>query len=122
MAQWLNIPLTIRDIILELLDDDTWRDQHLSSVSSVWQFIMVNGSRQRRRQGGTIVLRSPTDNFSQIYRTRGLTMATLQQLTEHHVRWKIRPSQYDHVQIIPNIRDYPRIVNPLHHLELENIL
>ena len=122
MAQWVNIPLTIRDIILEFLDDDIWRDQHLSSVSNGWQFIMVNGRRQRRRQGGTIVLRSPTDNFSEIYRTRGLTMATLHQLAEHYARWKIRPSQYDHVQIIPNIQDYPRIVNPFHHFELENIL
>ena len=121
MAQGLNIPLAIWDSILQWLDDDTWRDQHLSSVSSVWQFIMVNGSRQRRRQGGTIVLSSPTDNFSQMYRTRGLTMGTLQQLAEHHVRWRNRPNHYDHVQIITNIRDYPRIVNPCHHLQLENI-
>ena len=122
MAQWVNIPPVIQDNILAFLDDDTWRDKHLSSVSSDWQFIMVNDCRQRRRPGGTIVLRSPTDNFSELYRTRGLTMATLYQLAHHYTRWFIPPNQYDCVQIIPNIRDYQRIVNPVHHLELENIL
>ena len=122
MAQWVNIPPIIRDNILAFLDNDTWRDKRLSSVNSDWQFHMVNDRRQRRRPGGTIVLRSPTDNFSELYRTRGLTMATLYQLAHHYTRWFIPPNQYDRVQIIPNIREYQRIRNPLHQIELENTL
>ena len=59
---------------------------------------------------------------SEIYRTHGLTIATLYQLAQHYTQWLIPPIQYDHVQIIPNIRDYQRIVNPLHHFELDNTL
>ena len=122
MAQWEHISPIIQDIILEFLDDDTWRDQHLSLVSRDWQHIMLDGRCQRRREGGTIVLRSPTDNFSEIYRTHGLTIATLYQLAQHYTQWFIPPNQYDHVQIIPNIQDYQRIRNPLHHFELDNTL
>ena len=122
MSQWGLFPNTIQDLILEFIDDDTWRDQHLSSVSRDWQLIMLDDHRQRRRQGGTIVLRSPTDNFSVLYRTRGLTIATLYQLAHHYTQWWIPSNQYDRVQIVPNIREYQQIRNPLHQIELENTL
>ena len=120
MSQWGHLPGPIRDIILSFIPNDTWRDQHLSSVCKDWQLIMPEN--RPRRQGGTIVLRAPTDNFSELYRTHGLTIATLNQLAFHYTKFGILPNQYDCVEIQPNIQDYHRIRNPVHQLELQNTL
>ena len=53
---------------------------------------------------------------------RGLTIATLYQLAHHYTRWWIPRNQYDCKKIFPNIRDYHRIRNPVHQIELENTL
>ena len=105
---------------MSFIDHDTLKDQDLSSVCKDWQLIF--SGNQRRRQVGTIVLRSPTDNFSVLYNTHGLTIATLYQLAHHYTKWWIPPDQYDCVQIDPNIREYQQIRNPLHQFELENTL
>ena len=101
MWHWRDIPTPIRHVILEFIDNETWRDQHLSSVSKDWQLI-IPGSRPRR-QVGTIVLRSPIRNFGELDMDRGLTIATLFKLANHYMEWGISPSQYDRVIIVPNI-------------------
>ena len=84
---------------------------------------MLNeNNRQRCRLVGTIVLTLPTDNFSVLYRTRGLTIATLYWLAHGFTQWWIPRNQYDRVEIVPNIRDYPRIRNPTHQIDLEQHL
>ena len=107
MWQWGFFPIPIRHIILEFIDDDTWRDQHLSSVSKDWQLIMPRD--RPRHQVGTIVLRLPIYNFGELDMDRGLTIATLYQLAHHYMEWVIPPNQYDRVHIVPNIREYQRI-------------
>ena len=120
MLQWGHLPSPIRNYILSYIPDDTWRDQRLSSVCRNWQLIMPEN--HLRRQGGTIVLRAPTDNFSVLYKARGLTIATLNQLAFHSMRFGILPNHYDCVEIQPNIHEYLRIKNPAHQFELESIL
>ena len=122
MAQWGLIPTTIQDFILEFVDDDTWRDQHLSSVSRDWQLIMPNNDRRRPGLGGTIYLTSPVYNLGRLNMARGLTIETLYKLADHYMQYMILPDHYDHVQIVPNIREYQQIKNPIHQIELENTL
>ena len=105
MWQWELFPNPIRNIIFEFIENDTWRDEHLSSVSRDWQLIDVPGNRPRR-PGGTIVLGSPIYNFGQLNMDGGLTIATLYKLAHHYMQYRILPNHYTRVHIVPNIRDY----------------
>ena len=111
MAQWVNIPLSIREYILELLDDDTWRGQHLSSVSRPWQLIMVNGVRQRQRQLGTIVLTPQRIPREHLQPTFGKTFAAIVGLITHSEIHNISNDHYQFVDPPKNIRSFEAITN-----------
>ena len=74
MSQWGLFPNTIQDLILEFIDDDTWKDQNLSSVSTDWRLVIPRN--QPRRQMGTIILRLQIHLFGQVDMDRGLTIET----------------------------------------------
>ena len=120
MWQWSAFPTAIRNIILEYIDNDTWRQQNLSSVSTEWREIIPGN--QPRRQVGTIYLRPQILHFGQVEMDRGLTIATLLKLAHHYMEWVISPNQYDRVVIVPNIRDYRRIRHSLDREYLEGTL
>ena len=120
MWQWSDFPTAIRDIILEYIDDDTLREQNLSSVSTERREIIPGN--QPRRQVGTIILRPQIRLFGQVDMDRGLTIATLFKLAHHYMEWVISPDQYDRVVIVPNIRDYRRIRHSLDREFLEGSL
>ena len=118
MTQWVDLPKYIKGNILSYIHEDTWRDQRLSSVGKEWQLFMLDN---HLRRGGTIFLTAPTNNFSWVFQNRGLTIATLYQLAFHSSQFGIFPTQYDRVEIQPNIHDYLRILHPAHHIELESL-
>ena len=120
MTQWVDLPGHIRDNILSYIHEDTWRDQRLSSVDKEWQQYLVDN---HHRRGGTIFLTAitPTNNFSWVFGNRGLNIATLYKLAFHSSQSGIPPTQYDRVEIQPNILEYPRILMPDHHIEVDNL-
>ena len=110
MAEWVNIPHSIWEYILELLDDDTWRGQHLSSVSRPWQLIMVDGVIQRRRQGMIVLTpqRIPREHLQPNF---GKTFAAIVGLITHFEIHNISNDHYQFVDPPQNIRSFKAISN-----------
>ena len=122
MWQWGLFPTTMQDIILEFIDNDTWRDQHISSVSRDSQLIIPDNYRQRPGLGGTIYLLSPVYNLGWLNMARGLTIETLYKLADHYMQYMILPDHYDRVNIVSNIRKYQRIEHLYEVEQLEGTL
>ena len=95
MWQWGDFPTPIRDIILEFIDNDTWRDQNLSSDITDW-WLIIPGT-WLRRQVGTIMLGPQIRLFGEVDMDRGLTIATLFKLAHHYMEHVVPLNQYDRV-------------------------
>ena len=114
MAQWLDLPPPVHDLILLYVDDDDWKSYDLMLVNTNWWKSCYGITRY---QVGTIVLKPVGIPYLVYNRLEGKTFATIMRLIFHPNEYNVPPDQYKYVEkpiniqsFRPILRQRPRVV------------
>ena len=118
MAQWLDLPTPLHDIILLYVGDDDWKSYDLMLMNTNW---WKNRDETTQYQVSTIVL-IPTGFHGFVYqRELRKTFATVIRLLTHSNEHNISPDQYKYVERPTDIQSYRLITNQVSKVLLQQI-